>query len=459
MVSGKHRCGALFSGPAIRSDNKKGAAFIIASVHEGGPGAPVTYQCGAVTVKEAELADTVNVSTPLQKLMTGIVSSADAFDLRLDALNFKTTILGSSLRGFVGGRIELLPHQLNIAQTVSSRKNVRALLADETGLGKTIESCLIVHRLLTTGRASRALIIVPDHLVNQWFVELYRRFNRSFFIYSIDDFGTGDDENPFLVHAAGICGADLLTHSAEARAKVTSAPWDLVIVDEAHHLTKDGEAFNTVKALSMGPAEGLLLLTATPEQLGRESHFARLQLLDPHRYRDFAEYEIEMNALRRIGTMVKSALKAAHESFAGERLETIKIDVPDEVIGMVAADGHRTHAMTIDQIIDIFGTGRAMFRNTRRAIAGFPERLVHMVALEASAQVRARTTQEVMGALCGDAPAAIDLSGDPRITWLTGTFENRRSRKNARYLLFASHCLGNFRGMPENHKNGHCPLP
>jgi ATP-dependent helicase HepA len=404
-------------GDTVR--NKKGAVFIITSVHEEGPGAPAMYQCGAVAVGEAELADTVNVSTPLQKLMTGIVSSAGTFDLRSDALNFKTTILGSSLRGFVGGRIELLPHQLNIAQTVSSRKNVRALLADETGLGKTIESCLILHRLLTTGRASRALIIVPDHLVNQWFVELYRRFNRSFFIYSIDDFGNRDDENPFLAHAAGICGADLLSHSDEARAKATAAPWDLVIVDEAHHLTKDGGAFNAVKALSMGPAEGLLLLTATPEQLGRESHFARLQLLDPHRYRDFAEYEIEMNALRRIGTIVKNALNAAYGGSAAAHLDTVKIDVPDDIIGRAAADGPRTHAMTIDQIIDIFGTGRAMFRNTRRVIAGFPERLVHIVPLEASAQVRARATQEVLEALRGDVPAAVGLSGDPRISWLT----------------------------------------
>jgi len=76
----------------------------------------------------------------------------------------------------------LIPHQFYIAGEVSSRYLPRILLADETGLGKTIEACLIIHRLLLSERISRILILVPDSLVHQWFVEMYRRFNLSFCI-------------------------------------------------------------------------------------------------------------------------------------------------------------------------------------------------------------------------------------------------------------------------------------
>ena len=81
------------------------------------------------------------------------------------------------MRGFVGGRIDLIPHQLYIAQEVTSRHAPRVMLSDEVGLGKTIEACLILHRLLLSGRANRILVLVPESLVHQWFVEMLRRFN------------------------------------------------------------------------------------------------------------------------------------------------------------------------------------------------------------------------------------------------------------------------------------------
>ena len=76
------------------------------------------------------------------------------------------------MRGFVGGRIDLIPHQLYIAQEVANRQAPRVMLSDEVGLGKTIEACLILHRLLLSGRANRILVLVPESLVHQWFVEI-----------------------------------------------------------------------------------------------------------------------------------------------------------------------------------------------------------------------------------------------------------------------------------------------
>src|SRR4029434_4691478 len=113
---------------------------------------------------------------------SGNVSPSSVFDLRYRALQLQYERRRSPVRGFVGGRIGLIPHQLFIASEVTSRQNPRVLLADEVGLGKTIESCLILHRLLLTGRVQRVLILVPESLVHQWFVELLRRFNLWFSI-------------------------------------------------------------------------------------------------------------------------------------------------------------------------------------------------------------------------------------------------------------------------------------
>ena len=83
-------------------------------------------------------------------------------------------------------------------------------------LGKTIEACLILHRLILTGRAQRALILVPDSLVHQWFVELLRRFNLRFSIYdearcdSIESGPEGDGANPFLESQLVLCPLSLL---------------------------------------------------------------------------------------------------------------------------------------------------------------------------------------------------------------------------------------------------------
>ena len=102
--------------------------------------------------------------------------------------------------GLLGARIQLLPHQLYIANEIANRYAPRVLLADEVGLGKTIEAGLIIHQQLITGRASRVLIAVPDSLVHQWLVEMLRRFNLFFTIMdeerclALVESGT---ENPF----------------------------------------------------------------------------------------------------------------------------------------------------------------------------------------------------------------------------------------------------------------------
>jgi ATP-dependent helicase HepA len=162
------------------------------------------------------------------------------FDLRVEALKRRAEIRQSPVRGFMGGRVDLLPHQMYIASEVASRLVPRVLLADEVGLGKTIEASLILHRLHLTGRAERVLVLVPDALVHQWFVELYRRFHLTFSIYDevrCDVLETEEEGvNPFLESQLVICSTSFLANSSSRAKQALEAGWDLLVVDEAHHL-------------------------------------------------------------------------------------------------------------------------------------------------------------------------------------------------------------------------------
>ena len=262
----------------------------------------------------------------------------------------------SKVRGFVGGRIDLIPHQLYIASEVAGRLVPRVLLADEVGLGKTIEACLILHRLILTGRAQRVLILVPESLVHQWFVELLRRFNLWFHIFdeercdAIETANPGN--NPFLDDQLVLASISLFTGKEQRVQQALAAGWDMLVVDEAHHLGWSPEAVSPEYALveALGrKTPGLLLLTATPEQLGMASHFARLRLLDPDRFYDLNEFIQEAENYRDVA-------RRAEKLPEGKEL---------------------------DALLDQHGTGRVMFRNTRATISGFPSRIVRLAPLDA----------------------------------------------------------------------------
>ena len=423
--------------PGDSIHDKSGATLRVTSIQHDAATGLVTYTCGAKTITEDALSDTVNTATPLQRLLSGIIADKEDFDLRYDLLGFRADILCSPVRGFVGGRIDLLPHQLYIAETISSRKIARALLADETGLGKTIEACLVLHRLLVTGRVSRCLIVVPEHLVHQWFVELLRRFNCACTILSKENCGLGaDGTDPFLTDMTGICGIALLSNNHELAGRAVAATWDMVIVDEAHHLEQNGPAFNVVERLSRRSA-GLLLLTATPEQFGRESHFARLQLLDPHRYARYDEYVKEAETLKKVDRIAEKALNDPDKKQNQASLDTIEIEMPEHLVSAVQGKisgavlkAPNPKKISLEQLIDFYGTGRTMFRNTRRAISGFPRRTVHLVPLTGAEKVgRRMNDQAVEGRRQGLLPEDPILPDDPRIIWLARLLQENAHEK------------------------------
>lgn len=385
------------------------------------------YRSGPQEIPETLLSDQIAFNAPRERLLAGHVTGSDVFDLRYRAVQLHHEMRKSPVRGFVGGRIGLIPHQLYIATEVTSRLNPRVLLADEVGLGKTIESCLILHRLMLTGRVQRALILVPESLVHQWFIELLRRFNLWFSIFDEERCAAIEahehSANPFQDDQLVIASIGLLAQKESRAAQAIEAGWDILIVDEAHHLhwspADDGGGgpsveYRIVEALAR-KVPSVLLLTATPEQLGAPSHFARLRLLDPDRFGDLERFleeqthyeELAGVAGKLLGGDPLTSADAAILKTIGMRdeaglpdalqpLPTTPADAAKEAMPDGSADPDAAKRMElVKRLLDQHGTGRVMFRNARAAMAGFPNRIVNLVALPAIGKVGPASPQPV----------------------------------------------------------------
>ncbi|WP_411360126.1 SNF2-related protein [Pseudidiomarina salilacus] len=307
----------------------------------------------AVVVPEAQLAAQVATHHPLTRLMAGKADRLDMYRLRQRAQVHLKRWQQSPVAGLLGARAQLLPHQLYIAHSVADRFQPRVLLADEVGLGKTIEAGLILQRRLLTGRAQRVLIAVPDALCHQWLVELRRRFALAFSLFDSERCAEAqiDSANVFETEQLVVIPQSLLDE-ANWFEQLLAAEFDTLIVDEAHRIAPATQRFSQLQQLCEAIAS-VLLLTATPEQAGLDGHFARLQLLDPDRFHSFAEFQQEQQDYQQL-----------------TKLATV-----------LAREG--AHKL-LDRLLDHYGTGRLMFRNSRSHIGGFPERICLPVELEGS---------------------------------------------------------------------------
>ena len=245
-ATGEKRCYATEStplrrvqfSPGDRIKDRSGGEKIIDAVHE--ENGLLIYLTEFAMIREIDLCDAMSFSKPQDRLYGGKLDEPAEFDLRGEALRRRAAMRRSPVRGLAGARMDLIPHQLFIADEVANRPRPRVLLADQVGLGKTIEACLILHRLILTGQAQRVLILVPEPLVHQWFVELLRRFQLSFSLYDegrCEAIEYGDPEaNPFLESQWILAAVDFLAENELRAVQAREAGWDVLVVDEAHHL-------------------------------------------------------------------------------------------------------------------------------------------------------------------------------------------------------------------------------
>ncbi|MDH3325257.1 MAG: RNA polymerase-associated protein RapA [Gammaproteobacteria bacterium] len=340
---------------------------------------------------EAHLSNNIQLNRPYDRLFSGQVDNPKWFDLRTQCRTHNTRLANSDLTGLYDARTSLVPHQLYIAHEVAKRFAPRILLADEVGLGKTIEACMIMQHQLITGRAERVLIVVPEALMHQWLVELMRRFCLTFSVFDEERceaiIESTDFANPFQAEQLVLCNLGFLTRNPEHLAQAIDGNWDLVIIDEAHHLQWSEESpsieYKAVEAISQ-KSKGLLLLTATPEQLGKASHFARLRLLDPQRFHDFQAFVKEESEYQGTASTIEAILD--DKVLSTEQLNLLSQLLGDNSFSQDHAMNDKQKQNIIDQLLDRHGTGRVLFRNTRHTIKGFPDRNARLTALEPPAE-------------------------------------------------------------------------
>ena len=362
-------------------------------------------------VKEAELDAHIELNTPIERLLNNQLSKTADFDLRRITLEHSAAGEGFGLQGLLGPRTSLLSHQLYVAASIGKQSAPRVLLADEVGLGKTIEAGLILSQQLLRQRVSRVLVLTPESLTHQWLVEMQRRFHLAFSLLNEHRLEDANWEEEYTDSPLVISPITLFSDNAQLQQIVIGLPWDMVIIDEAHHISGLRDPQSDLGAFVgqlAGRARGLLLLTATPEQAGPEAHFERLRLIDPSRFLSFDQFKREQ----------------AHFSRWNQVIEQIEAGLsPTLPEGIDPNSGPEEQ---IQQMLDRYGTGRVLYRNSRRAVSGFPQRLLNAYPLTAPD-------------LYADAPDALHpelthlndewLEQDPRVAWLQEALKTLRPEK------------------------------
>ena len=326
--------------------------------------------------------------------------------LRLDALHLAERREASGLGSFLGGRIRLFPHQLHAAERAAATDPVRWLFADEVGLGKTIEACLVLSRLLRTRRAERCLVVAPETLTVQWLGELWRKYHQLFVL--LDDARLADvardfgpDFNPFEVHPRAVIALETLVARPVLTARATEAGIDLLVVDEAHRLRRPlghpgNPAWRAVAPIAC-LGRHLLLLTAIPLDDDVRGFFRLLQLLRPA---DFPEGESFAARLARPEPLPACTSATRRADIGG---------LPPRV--GIAVEGDAAGWKGRLAFVDAVRAAPAPHALGRRQKA---ERVRRALASGASLQTLLARDEDQLGTLAAEADAA-----DPRLSWLS----------------------------------------
>ncbi|SOE56422.1 ATP-dependent helicase HepA [Fibrobacter sp. UWT3] len=449
--------------PGETAKNEKGLSFSVESVREDGD-LVVYVGRGGREIKEADLtakqmARPSDLFRSLTKIGAGSKSdilsedvSSKAFERRRRAMELSCMWKSSPVRGMIGPRLDMIPHQYYLCHRACSSSTLpRLMLSDEVGLGKTIEAGMIWHALNARGRVNRTLIIVPETLKHQWMIEMKRRFNQLFTLVDegyIRGLFIGVEKgapkpNPFLQSNNIIVAIDFLMSQPALIEDLLKTQWDMTIIDEAHHLVcEDGFTSHEYMLANavLARSKGVLLLTGTPLQLHPESQFNRLKMLDPARFADYGAFIKDQEEYRKlVNDLAKLPTDPNHHMSWDDLYEC----VPKNSKIRPWLEQENSKSMTAGEwmrrIVDAMGTGSVVFRNTRKGVGGFPKRKLDEICLEPNPRYRemvelaaekdldASTDIQENGLLCTRYSDGWEL--DERIVWLKKFLKEHKNDK------------------------------
>ena len=371
-----------------------GAAGVVKSraVHEGLHVYQVGLPTGLKTAFESSLRPAL-LTDPIALLRAGQVHSARSTNLRVAATRLLYAHQFDELSSLSNSRVEIKPHQVAVLHRVASNYPHRFLLADEVGLGKTIEAGLIIKELKARGMANRVLILAPSGIISQWQFELRTKFSEVFSLLNRDTIrflaGKHPGENVWTVEDNVLASTSYAVADEDRMRDIALAGWDLVVIDEAHHARRQmqSETKRTQTRLyrlgelladpSTGRSQGFLLLTATPMQLHPFELYSLIELLDPTLFPDYDEFDehrsqlaglnATVDAVKRWPTLERTEQAEFLERAAGW-LGRDAAQVQDELL-----DAERRSGVT-QELLSKHRLSEVMVRNRKAVVGGFQPR-------------------------------------------------------------------------------------
>jgi ATP-dependent helicase HepA len=319
---------------------------------------------------------------PLDALANGRPGPASAWAIRARALRLEALRRADGLGALLSSRVHVLPHQVGAAGRILADRLPRFVLADEVGLGKTVEAGLVFAGMRQLGLAERVLVVVPEHLAFQWLAELFHKFNALFTLLTpsrVEELGGPEaalTRSPLaIVSFEALLADDELAHAAAAQ------PLDLVIVDEAHHLADD--ALHALVAPLCRRSFGALLLTATPVRLDPKEYFRLLSLVEPIPSSTEKAFLARLEQHEAYATVARELLGGTPVSRALTKLRKLS---PDDA---TFEDGDQTGDDLLAHLADHYSLSARLIRNRRVKVGAFTARKLQRFDVPAGGRMKA----------------------------------------------------------------------
>lgn len=343
-----------------------------------------------VSVPEYDLRP-IPITERVERVKNNMIGSLKKYRLREVTQWYLWQHHNNALVSLGNVRVDIKPHQVGVVHKIVSNYPHRFLLCDEVGLGKTIEAGMALKELRIRGGAQRTLIIVPPNLARQWQFEMITKFNETFAILNTEvvrfEENEGKTGNPFARHNSVICSSSWVTRKEWAELCVES-DWDLIIVDEAHHVRmhEDGQTtrlYDLVDDLATSNnavSRSLLLLTATPMQLGTHEIYALVELLDPVLFPSPESFEKHRNSVPGLNRLVENLRSTAFPNSNSDFENVVErvsqwLEIEKEQARQRLTAGREELDALANELSDRHLLTEVMIRNRKSVIGGFMPRV------------------------------------------------------------------------------------
>lgn len=277
---------------------------------------------------EIELVEDSKNKLVLYNLQNGIYDSSKFFNLHNKAVYISIIANFDKLISLDTVKVDLFPHQVDTSYTVVNKLKLSALLADEVGLGKTIEAGIIIKELLCRSLVKKVLILVPASLTTQWQEEMKVKFNEDFI--RREEFRGKEFWERFDKIISSIDTAK----QPENSQMIKSIDWDLIIIDEAHKLKNEKTLnFQFVEKL---PKKYFLMLTATPMQNNLKELYNMFTLLKPGLLGTYSQFQSRFMEDLRTPVNHEELQSLLNEVMIRNRRSDVDIKFPDRVVQTVS---------------------------------------------------------------------------------------------------------------------------